>query len=130
MDTYATRTPHHPAGPGPGARTGTGGRGGNGLTVTAMVLGVAALTTSVVVIGGPLGVVGLVLGAVALRTADRTGTGRGMAVTGLVTSAVAVVVSVLVAVLVLWYADHTQKCYRPDSFHQYTQCVRDQLGGH
>ncbi|KOU50712.1 hypothetical protein [Streptomyces sp. WM6378] len=95
--------------------------------MTAVVLGAISLSTSVLVIGGPLGVIGLVLGVVALVTTGRTGTGRGKAVAAVVTSALAIVVSVLVVVLMVWYANHTQACYRPDSFHQYTQCVREQL---
>ncbi|MCX4731222.1 DUF4190 domain-containing protein [Streptomyces sp. NBC_01363] len=87
------------------------------------------MTTSIAFVGGPLGVIGLVLGLVALRTAKRTGTGRGRAITGVVASAIAIVVSVLVAVFTVWYADKTQECYQPDSFRQYTQCVRQQLSG-
>ncbi|MEV5988803.1 DUF4190 domain-containing protein [Streptomyces sp. NPDC052051] len=99
----------------------------NGLATAAMILGISGLATSVVFIGGPLAVVGLILGIAALMTARRTGTGRGKAVTALVTSSLAIVLSALVAVLVVWYANKTQACYRPDSFHQYTQCVREHL---
>ncbi|MFG2722885.1 DUF4190 domain-containing protein [Streptomyces sp. NPDC048416] len=88
-----------------------------------------SLSTSIVLIGGPLGVIGLVLGVVALLTAKRTGAGRGRAVTAVVTSALAILVSVLTAIFLAWYANHTQKCYRPDSFSQYEQCVRQQLAG-
>ncbi|MGM9467156.1 DUF4190 domain-containing protein [Streptomyces murinus] len=101
----------------------------NGLATAALTLGVTGLLTSVVFVGGPLAVIGLILGIAALMTARRTGAGRGKAVTALVASALAIVVSGLVAVLVLWYADQTQECYRPDSFHQYTQCVRLHLDG-
>ncbi|WP_237553097.1 MULTISPECIES: DUF4190 domain-containing protein [unclassified Streptomyces] len=101
----------------------------NGLATAALTLGVTGLLTSVVLVGGPLAVIGLILGIAALMTAGRTGAGRGKAVTALVASALAIVVSGLVAVLVLWYADQTQECYRPDSFHQYTQCVRLHLDG-
>ncbi|MEU3532660.1 DUF4190 domain-containing protein [Streptomyces murinus] len=101
----------------------------NGLATAALTLGVTGLLTSVVFVGGPLAVIGLILGIAALMTAGRTGAGRGKAVTALVASALAIVVSGLVAVLVLWYADQTQECYRPDSFHQYTQCVRLHLDG-
>lgn len=56
---------------------------------------------------------------------------NGLAVTALILGVVglAIMVSVLVAVLMVWYANHTQACYRPDSFHQYTQCVREHLTG-
>ncbi|MFI6050762.1 DUF4190 domain-containing protein [Streptomyces violascens] len=97
--------------------------------MAALILGAVGLSTSVFFIGGPLGVIGLVLGVVALVTTGRTGTGRGKAVAAVAMSALAIVVSVLVAVLMIWYANHTQACYRPDSFHQYTQCVREHLAG-
>ncbi|WP_406207130.1 hypothetical protein OH807_34205 [Kitasatospora sp. NBC_01560] len=67
------------------------------------------------------------MGVVALRTAGRTGAGRGRAVAGLVTSALTIVLSLLAAALLVWYADHTRACHRPDSFQQYTQCVHEQL---
>ncbi|MEU1815905.1 hypothetical protein ABZ543_12000 [Streptomyces roseifaciens] len=67
--------------------------------------------------------------AEARERAKRTGAGRGKAVTALVTSALAIVVSGLVAVFMVWYANKTQECYQPDSFHQYTQCVRQHLNG-
>ncbi|MFJ2769114.1 DUF4190 domain-containing protein [Streptomyces sp. NPDC087300] len=101
----------------------------NRLAAAAMTLGIIGLPTSVVLIGGPLAVIGLVLGIAALMAARRTGVGRGMAVTAVVTSSLAIVVSGLIAVFMLWYANQTQECYQPDSFHQYTQCVREHLNG-
>ncbi|MFF2079877.1 DUF4190 domain-containing protein [Kitasatospora sp. NPDC058162] len=102
----------------------------NGPAVAALVLGVLGLLTSVVVIGGLLGVLGLVLGVIALRTARRTGSGRGMADAAVVTSLIAIAVSVLAAVLLAWYADRTQPCYRPDSLREYRQCVQQQFSDH
>ncbi|MFD0355696.1 DUF4190 domain-containing protein [Streptomyces sp. NPDC127110] len=99
----------------------------NGLAAAAMVLGVIGWLTSIVFIGGLLGVIGLILGATALRKASRTGTGRGMSITGLVTSSLAIVVSILVAVFMTWYANKTQQCYDPGSFRQYRQCVQQQF---
>lgn len=101
----------------------------NSLATAAMTLGIIGLCTSVVFIGGPLAVIGLILGIAALMTARRTGVGRGKAVTALVASFLAIVVSGLVAVFMLWYANKTQECYQPDSFHQYTQCIRQHLNG-
>ncbi|GAA2277015.1 hypothetical protein GCM10010430_73610 [Kitasatospora cystarginea] len=95
--------------------------------MAAMVLGAIGLITSIVFIGGLFGVIGLVLGIVALRTAKRSGIGWGMSVTGVVTSFIAIVVSILVAVFMVWYADKTQQCYQLDSFRQYEQCVHQQL---
>ncbi|QDQ14235.1 DUF4190 domain-containing protein [Streptomyces spectabilis] len=132
-------SPHHTASPGitgahvhaPGPR-GYDRRaqgGGNGAARAALVLGVIGLSTSVVLVGGLLGAVGLVLGLVALRTARRTGVGRGRAVAGVVTSALAIAVSITAAFFLVWYANKTQDCYRPDSFQQYKQCVHDQFNG-
>ncbi|MFF0744062.1 DUF4190 domain-containing protein [Streptomyces sp. NPDC004111] len=101
----------------------------NGLARTALVLGVVGLSTSIFVIGGLVGGIGLVLGVVALATAGRTGTGRGRALAGVVTSLIAIVVSALAAALFVWYADKTQECYRPDSFQQYKNCVHKQFTG-
>ncbi|WP_327135234.1 DUF4190 domain-containing protein [Streptomyces sp. NBC_01343] len=101
----------------------------NGLAAAAMALGIVGLCTSAVFIGGPLAVIGLILGIAALMAAKRTGVGRGKAVTVVVTSSLAIVVSGLVAVFMVWYANKTQECYQPDGFHQYTQCVREHLNG-
>ncbi|GGV06848.1 DUF4190 domain-containing protein [Streptomyces spectabilis] len=132
-------SPHHTASPGitgahvhaPGPR-GYGRRtqnGGNGAARAALVLGVIGLGTSVVIVGGLLGVLGLVLGVVALRKAGRTGVGRGGAVAGVVTSALAIAVSITAAFFLVWYANETQECYQPDTFQQYKQCVHDQFDG-
>lgn len=116
--------------PGPGFGHGTRPPAGrNGLAGAAAVLGVISLSTSIVFVGGLLGVIGLILGIAALMTAGRTGIGRGKAVTGVVASAIAIVVSALVAVFMVWYANNTQECYQPDSFRQYKQCVHQQLTG-
>ncbi|MFC8720451.1 DUF4190 domain-containing protein [Kitasatospora sp. NPDC057198] len=92
-----------------------------------VVLGALGLFTSPAIVGGLLGAAGLVTGAVALRAAGRAGTARRRALLGLVLSLASIAVSVLAVVLLLWYADHTQECYRPDSLHQYVECVRRNL---
>ncbi|MFF0622241.1 DUF4190 domain-containing protein [Streptomyces sp. NPDC004296] len=101
--------------------------GKDGTATAAMVLGVTGLSTSVVLVGGALGLIGVVLGAVGLKTAGRTGTGRGKAVTGVVTSLLAIVVAVLAAFFLAWYANRTQACYQPDTLRQYAQCVSRHL---
>ncbi|MFG2748735.1 DUF4190 domain-containing protein [Streptomyces xanthophaeus] len=117
MNTQGTRIPpHHTA-------------SANGQAGAAMVFGVIGLSTSVFLVGGLFGGIGLILGIVALATAGRTGTGRAKALTGVVTSAIGIVVSVLAAVSFVWYANETQECYQPDGFRQYKQCVHQQLTG-
>ncbi|MFB7381275.1 DUF4190 domain-containing protein [Kitasatospora purpeofusca] len=101
----------------------------NGPAGAAVVLGVIGLSTSIVFVGGLIGVVGLALGIAGLVTAGRTGVGRGRAVAGVVASALAIVVSVLAAVLLVRYADRTQDCYQPDSLQEYRQCVQQHLTG-
>ncbi|MFE7352162.1 DUF4190 domain-containing protein [Streptomyces sp. NPDC057543] len=104
--------------------------GKKGLAVAAMVLGVISLITSIVFVGGLLGVIGLILGIAALKRAKRTGAGRGQSITGVVTSFIAIVMSILVAVFMVWYANKTQECYRPEGIQEYKQCVHQQLAGH
>ncbi|MEU7023213.1 DUF4190 domain-containing protein [Streptomyces sp. NPDC046203] len=89
-----------------------------------MVLGICGLLTSAVLLGGPLAVIGLILGIAALTSARRTGAGRAMAVIALVTSSLAIAVSGLAVVFLGWYANKTQECYRPDSLRAYARCVR------
>ncbi|MEU8513514.1 DUF4190 domain-containing protein [Kitasatospora sp. NPDC048722] len=125
-DTRSTTTPPNHAPPNHAPPIGTP-PASNGLAAAAVVVGTAGLLTSVAFVGGPLGVIGLVLGTAALLKARRTGTGRGAAATAVVTSSLAIVVSGLVAVLFVWYANRTQACYQPDSLHQYTECVRQHL---
>ncbi|MGW7095761.1 DUF4190 domain-containing protein [Streptomyces sp. NPDC054874] len=100
----------------------------NSLATTALTLGVIGLRTAVVLIGGPLSVIGLVLGIAAPIAAERTGVGRGGALTAVVASSLAIVVSGLITVFMIWY--ETQECHhQPESFHEYTQCVHAHLNG-
>ncbi|MEU9319491.1 DUF4190 domain-containing protein [Streptomyces sp. NPDC048295] len=132
----AAPTPHRTApssgNPGHGTRAPAGEAGGpgrGGMATAAMTLGVIGLFTSVFFVGGLLGVIGTVLGIAGLRTAGRTGAGRGRAITGVVTSVLAIALSILFALFMAWYANKTQECYRPDSFQEYTQCVSRHLSG-
>ncbi|WP_234433387.1 DUF4190 domain-containing protein [Streptomyces sp. NRRL WC-3549] len=124
MNAQVIETPPNHTGAAPGVMAPK-----NGLATASMAVGITGLLISPVFVGGPLAVIGLVLGLAALMTAGRTGVGRGRAVTAVVTSSLAIVVSGLAVVLLLWYANRTQECYRPDSLHQYAQCVRLHLDG-
>jgi hypothetical protein len=97
--------------------------GKNGLAVAAAGLGAIGLITSIVLIGGLLGVIGLALGIAALKTARRTGVGRAMSIAGVVTSFIAIVVSVLAGIFLVWYAHTTQSCYKFNHFRPYEKCV-------
>ncbi|MGK4579017.1 DUF4190 domain-containing protein [Kitasatospora sp. HPMI-4] len=120
--------PHspYPQGPGYGMQPPAGN---NGLAVAAMVLGIIGLITSMVFIGGLLGVIGLILGIVALAKARRVGAGRGMAIAGVVTSSIAIVVSILLVVFTVWIAHKAESCEQYRGTDQYQQCVHQQLTG-
>lgn len=92
-----------------------------------MVLGLVGLLSSIVVIGGLLGVIGLVLGIIALHRAKRTGVGRGRSIIGVVASLLAIVVSVLVVVFAVWFAHKTQSCYQFHEIQQWQQCATQQF---
>ncbi|WP_329571813.1 DUF4190 domain-containing protein [Kitasatospora sp. NBC_01266] len=122
MNTQGIQTSPNQAAPRQAAPAGK-----NGLALAAVVLGVIGLISSIVVVGGLLGVIGLVLGVLALRTAKRTGVGRGKAITGTVTSSIAIVASVLVAISAVWFAHKTQSCYQFNRIQQWQHCVHQQF---
>ncbi|MGH9102915.1 MAG: DUF4190 domain-containing protein [Acidimicrobiales bacterium] len=102
-------------------------RAENRPAAAAVRLGVIGIVASITVIGGILGVAGLILSGVAMRTARRVGVGRGMYVVGMVTSSIAIVAPVLVAVFMVWHANKTHGCYQFNHLRQYEQCVSRQL---
>jgi O-antigen ligase len=76
-------------------------RGGSGLAITALVLGVLALVTSWTIIGGVLlGLGAIIVGLIALtRIRQGRGQGRAMAVIGIVTAVIGLLVAIGVIVL-------------------------------
>lgn len=73
-------------------------RPSSGLAITALVLGVLGLLGSWFVLGAGLGIIAIIIGAVALARINRgTASGRGMAITGIVLG----VISILVAAAVI-----------------------------
>ena len=70
-------------------------RYGGGMATAALVLGILAVVTSITVIGGiVLGILAIVLGAVAASRARRgEAPGRGRAIAGIVTGAIGLVLS-------------------------------------
>jgi O-antigen ligase len=77
-------------------------KGGSGLAVAALVLGILALLSSWTVIGGILlGLIGLVLGFIASGRAKKgMAGGRGMAIIGIITSLLAIVIAIVFVVAV------------------------------
>ena len=105
-------------------------QGRNGMAIAALVLGIVGLVTSIVFIGGALGIVGLILGIVSLRSSKRTGTGRGMAIGGIVTSILAMAATVALVIATVWIVHKAENCsqYSSDST-QYSQCIQQQIDG-
>jgi Domain of unknown function (DUF4190) len=104
--------------------------GKNGMAIAALVLGIVGLVTSIIFLGGALGVVGLILGIVSLRTSKRTGVGRGMAIGGIVTSVLAILATIALIIGSVWLFHKVDNCnqYSSNST-QYNQCIQDQLNG-
>lgn len=78
--------------------------GGKGLAIASMVLGIIGLLTVCILIGGPISIVGLVLGIVALV---KSGAGKGFAITGIVTSSIAILFFLLSIVGIIAMNDIT-----------------------
>jgi hypothetical protein len=73
--------------------------GSNGVAIGALVCGLLAIPLAFILFGGLLGLVAVVLGIIGLRKArDLAGTGRGMAIAGIVTGALGMLFAVLVLV--------------------------------
>ena len=81
----------------------------NGLGTAALVLGILGLVLSLVVVGGPLGLIAVILGIVGLvRVRRGQATNGGVAVAGIITGALAVVVAVVVGVFIADNADEIE----------------------
>lgn len=71
----------------------------NGLGLAALILGVIAILTCWVVIGGVFGLLAIVLGVLGAGRARRgRATNRGVAITGIVTGAIGLVLSIVIVV--------------------------------
>lgn len=68
---------------------------GKGLAIASMVLGIVGILSVCVIIGGPIGLVGLVLGIVALVKGT---SGPGFAVAGIVLSALTVIAFIFILI--------------------------------
>ncbi len=74
----------------------------SGLAVASLVLGVLAVLTGWIVVGGVLGILAIIFGAVSLSNIkkDPSKTGKGMAIAGLVTGIIGVIITVVVLFLI------------------------------
>ncbi len=83
----------------------------NGMAIAALVLGVGSLFFCWIPFFGlvclPFALGGVVLGVLGLSAAKKTGTGKGMALAGLVTGALAIVAAIFITVAVSVWVDNT-----------------------
>ncbi|TCK24414.1 DUF4190 domain-containing protein [Pseudonocardia endophytica] len=72
----------------------------NGLGLSALILGIIAILTCWLVIGGLFGLIAIVLGVLGAGRARRgRATNRGVAITGIVTGALGLVVAIVIVVI-------------------------------
>lgn len=72
----------------------------SGLAIASLILGILGLLSGWAVFGGVLGLVGVILGIVALvKVKNGTASGKGMAIGGIVTGALGMIVAAVVMVI-------------------------------
>jgi hypothetical protein len=108
-----------------------------GMAITAMVLGIVGLCTSIFYIGGVIGIVGLIFSTIALRkVGGGLGGGKSMAIAGLVTSILAVIINAIEIALIVWFFNTVTNCSQygstPDpntGVSQMSTCVHQKILG-
>lgn len=100
-----------------------------GLAITSLILGILSFLGGWVILGGILGIVGLVLGIVALRKTKTGGGGKGLAITGIVFSSLGILISLAMLVFFGWIFSAYGDCmaYSQDEVLM-EQCINQQLG--
>lgn len=73
---------------------------GSALAIASLILGIIGLLTGWLIFGGALGLVGVILGIVALvKVKNGTASGKGMAIGGIVTGALGMIGAVVMLIL-------------------------------
>lgn len=100
-----------------------------GLAITSLILGILSFLSGWVVLGGILGIVGLVLGIVALRKTKTGGGGKGLAITGIIFSSLGILISLVMLVFFGWIFSAFGECmvYAENEVLM-EQCINQQLG--
>lgn len=75
-------------------QTPSGSSATNGLAIASLPVGIIALLTGFLFIGGLFGLIAIGLGIGGLSAAKRTGTGKGMAIGGIVTGAFGILIAI------------------------------------
>lgn len=101
-----------------------------GLAIAALVLGILAFLTGWMIIGGIFGLIGLILGIVAVVKANKgQADGKGMAITGIVLSSLGLIAATAMGVIFGWGMMAALNCseYSSDSVAM-ERCINQELG--
>ncbi|HJD51349.1 MAG TPA: DUF4190 domain-containing protein [Candidatus Rothia avistercoris] len=100
-----------------------------GLAITSLILGILSFLGGWIILGGILGIVGLVLGIVALRKTKTGGGGKGLAITGIVFSSLGILISLAMLVFFGWIFSAFGECMAyAENEVLMEQCINQQLG--
>lgn len=100
-----------------------------GLAIASLILGVLSFLGGWIILGGILGIVGLVLGIVALRKTKTGGGGKGLAITGIVFSSLGILISVAMLAFFGWIFSAFGDCMAyAENEALMEQCINQQLG--
>ncbi|MBF0807888.1 DUF4190 domain-containing protein [Rothia nasimurium] len=100
-----------------------------GLAITSLILGILSFLGGWVILGGILGIVGLVLGIVALRKTKTGGGGKGLAITGIVFSSLGILISLAMLVFFGWIFSAFGECMAyAENEVLMEQCINQQVG--
>ncbi|MGV3016953.1 DUF4190 domain-containing protein [Rothia sp. 88186D007BW] len=104
-------------------------QGPRGLAIASLVLGVLAFLSGWAVIGGVVGIVGLVLGIIALRQTKTGGGGKGLSITGIVLSGLGILGSLIALIFFGWFFTAFGDCmvYAEDEVRM-EQCINEKMG--
>ena len=81
-----------------------------GMALAAMILGIAAVLTGLLVFGALLGIAAIILGALSLKKTKEVGAGKAFALTGIITGAVSVLISICMLFVYISFFQTAEKC--------------------
>ncbi|WP_421084623.1 DUF4190 domain-containing protein [Rothia nasimurium] len=100
-----------------------------GLAVASLILGILAFLSGWAVLGGIFGIVGLILGIMGIKKANRgEADGKGLAIAGIVTSALGLIGALVAAVFWGWAASIAFECADQPTDYAMEQCINEKTG--